>query len=242
MTETSLDRAHWARVAAEWTAWARKPGHDAFWAYRDALLGFIGHGDKRALEVGCGEGRVSRALKELGYHVTATDPVAELVDAAAAARSADRYAVAPAAALPFDDGSFDLVVAYNVLMDVEDVPAACGEIARVLAPGGEVMISLVHPFCDRGRFAGLGPDAPFVVEGSYFDRERFEGTEERDGLRMDFAGWSQPLEAYAEAMEGAGLAITRLREPRPEVAASDVSMARWMRLPLFLWLKVKRQA
>lgn len=242
MTETPLDRAHWARVAAQWTAWARKPGHDAFWAYRDALLGFIGRGDRRALEVGCGEGRVSRALKELGHHVTATDPVAELVDAAAAARSADRYAVAPAAALPFDDGSFDLVVAYNVLMDVEDMPAACAEIARVLAPGGDVMISLVHPFRDRGRFTSAGPDAPFVVEGSYFGRQRFEGAEERDGLRMDFAGWSQPLEAYAEALEGAGLAITRLREPRPKDTTGDDSMARAMRLPLFLWLKARRLA
>ncbi|WP_164311290.1 methyltransferase domain-containing protein, partial [Streptococcus pneumoniae] len=86
-----------------------------------------------------------------------------LVDGAAAAGSADRYAVASAEALPFADGSFDLVVAYNVLMDVEDVPAACAEIARVLAPGGEVMISLVHPFRDRGRFSGPGPDAPFVL-------------------------------------------------------------------------------
>lgn len=242
MTETPSDRAHWARVAAQWTAWARKPGHDAFWAYREALLAFIGRGDKRALEVGCGEGRVSRLLKELGHHVTATDPVADLVDAAAAAQSADRYAVAPAAALPFEDDSFDLVVAYNVLMDVEDVPAACAEIARVLAPSGEVMISLVHPFRDRGRFAGPGPDAPFVVAGSYFGRERFEGTEERDGLHMGFAGWSQPLEAYAEALEGAGLAITSLREPRPKVVVGDDSMARSMRLPLFLWLKARRLA
>ncbi|QCI67396.1 class I SAM-dependent methyltransferase [Phreatobacter stygius] len=242
MTETPVDRAHWARVAAQWTAWARAPGHDAFWAYRDALLAFIGRGEARALEVGCGEGRVSRTLKELGYHVTATDAVAELVDAAAAARSADRYAVAPAASLPFEDGSFDLIVAYNVLMDVEDVPAALVEISRVLAPGGEVVISLVHPFCDRGRFAGPEPDAPFVVEGSYFGRERFEGSEERGGLTMEFAGWSQPLEAYAEALTRAGLAITGLREPVPQVTADDDSRQKWTRLPLFLWLKARRLA
>ena len=35
------DRAHWARVAAEWTAWARAPGHDAFWSYRSALASFV---------------------------------------------------------------------------------------------------------------------------------------------------------------------------------------------------------
>ena len=44
MTKTAADREHWARVARDWTAWARKPGHDAFWAYRDALVGYIGRG------------------------------------------------------------------------------------------------------------------------------------------------------------------------------------------------------
>jgi hypothetical protein len=45
------------------------------------------------------------------------------------------------------------------------------------------------------RFAGTETNAPFVLEGTYFGRQRFEGVEERDGLRMHFAGWSQPLEA-----------------------------------------------
>ncbi|MFD2262000.1 hypothetical protein ACFSM5_03810 [Lacibacterium aquatile] len=33
--EQKPDRQHWSRVAEQWTPWARKPGHDAFWAYRD---------------------------------------------------------------------------------------------------------------------------------------------------------------------------------------------------------------
>lgn len=241
MTEPP-DSAHWARVAATWTTWARTPGHDAFWHYREALRAFIGEGTARALEVGCGEGRVSRLLKELGYHVTASDAVAALVDAAREANSADHYAVAPVTELPFEAGSFDLVVAYNVLMDVEDVPAAVAEMARVLAPGGTVLISLVHPFRDRGRFASAAPDAPFVLEGSYFGRERFEGSETRAGLTMDFAGWSQPLEAYAGALEQAGLAITALREPLPAPGSGNAAFHQSMRMPLFLWLKAKRIA
>jgi hypothetical protein len=54
---------------------------------------------------------------------------------------------------------------------------------------------------------------------------------------MRFAGWSQPLEAYAAALEGAGLAITALREPVPD--ARRTGLAQWRRLPLFLWLKVR---
>ena len=228
------DHEHWSQHAADWIAWARTPGHDAFWAYRDAFAAFVGRGPGQAIDVGCGEGRVARLLKECGYHATAVDPVAQLIDAARAADSADDYHIATAVDLPFADQSFDLAVAYNVLMDVEDVPAAVKEIRRVLRPSGTLIISIVHPFIDRGRFASRAPDAPFVVEGSYFGREHFEGTEERDGLKMHFAGWSQPLEDYMAALEQAGLAITSLREPVPNKARE-----RWNRLPLFLWIKAR---
>jgi ubiquinone/menaquinone biosynthesis C-methylase UbiE len=48
------------------------------------------------------------------------------------AGSADDYKVATATNLPFADGTFDLAIAYNVLMDIEDVPTAPREIRRVL--------------------------------------------------------------------------------------------------------------
>ena len=120
----------------------------------------------------------------------------KLISAAEQAGSADYYRSAGAADLPFENCSFDLAVAYNVLMDIEDVPAALKEIRRVLRPSGTLVISIVHPFADRWQFADPEGDAPFVVRKSYFGRERFEGTEVRKGLKMHFAGWSQPLESY----------------------------------------------
>jgi SAM-dependent methyltransferase len=230
----TIDHAHWSRNATQWIAWARTPGHDAFWAYRNAFLEFVGEGKGNALDVGCGEGRVGRLLRECGYQVTATDPVEPFVVAAREADSADHYRVAAAAELPFEDASFDLAVAYNVLMDIANVRAAVREVARVLRPSGTLIISVVHPFTDRGHFTGPEPDSPFVVTGSYFGRERFEATEERDGLKMHFAGWSQPLEAYMAALTDAGLAVTALKEPIPENITE-----RWSRMPLFLWLKAR---
>ncbi|MGH6924901.1 MAG: class I SAM-dependent methyltransferase [Propylenella sp.] len=233
------DREHWSRVAAEWIAWARKPNHDAFWAYRSALLDFIGRGEGEALDVGCGEGRVSSVLTSCGYRVTAVDPVRELVGAAREAGSAHGYAVATATGLPFAGGSFDVAVAYNVLMDIDDMSAALKEIARVLRPEGTLFVSIVHPVADCGRFESSDLESRFVIENPYFGRRRFEGVEERDGLRMRFAGWSQPLEAYAAALESAWLAIVSLRELVPDIAKGGAHLAHWSRIPLFLWLKVR---
>jgi ubiquinone/menaquinone biosynthesis C-methylase UbiE len=220
------EQEHWSRIADEWVVWAQTPNHDVFWAYRAALLAFIGRGEGDAIDIGCGEGRVSRVLRDCGYRVTATDPVEALITAAKRAVSADDYKVAAAANLPFADNSFDLAIAYNVLMDIEDVPAALREIRRVLRPSGTFIISIVHPFADRGRFAGPEPETPFVLHNSYFGRVHFEMVAERNGLQMHFAGWSQPLENYMVALEDTGFAVSSLREPIPDAAVASTDMQR----------------
>ncbi len=148
----NADSEHWANVSSEWIEWARAPNHDAFWAYRDSFVVFVGRGDGEALDVGCGR-VASRELRACGYRVTASDPIPALVNAAKEAQSADDYATAPGSDLPFEDARFDLVVAYNVLMGVEDVPATLKEIRRVLRPAGVLVISIVHPF----PIAGASP-------------------------------------------------------------------------------------
>jgi ubiquinone/menaquinone biosynthesis C-methylase UbiE len=114
--------------ADQWLAWARKPDFDAYWRYRDHFFGRIVPAPGRAtLEIGCGEGRVARDLGRRGHTVTAVDASAVLVASAAEADPAGRYLVASAEDLPFDTDDFDLVVAYNSLMDVDDMPAVVAE-------------------------------------------------------------------------------------------------------------------
>lgn len=235
---------HWERHADEWTDWARAPGHDAFWAYRDELRTFLPASGTATLDVGCGEGRLARELTSLGHTVTATDVAPSPLAAAEQAGSAHRYVLADATSLPFADASFDRVVAYNMLMELPEMPAAVAEAGRVLTFDGVLTVSIVHPFTDRGSFAdaptGEAGVPPFVVTDDYFNRSHFVGTEDRDGRQMHFNGWSYPLRDYVTALTDAGLAIIAMREPTPVADAAPELVARWSRLPLFLWLKARR--
>jgi SAM-dependent methyltransferase len=220
----------WEDQAEHWLAWARTPGHDAYWHYRDAFFPLVTPPGCRTLEVGCGEGRVARDLAARGHRVVALDSSPKLLRHAATAHAGGHYVQADAAALPFRDAEFDLVVAYNSLMDVEDMAGSVREAGRVLAPGGRLCFCVTHPFTDAGRFASRDPDASFVVTGSYLGPRRpFEGTFERAGLEITFGGWCYSLEDFARAFEAAGLLVEALREPadpRPD--------PRQRRMPWFL--------
>jgi ubiquinone/menaquinone biosynthesis C-methylase UbiE len=220
---------HWRANARQWIRWARKPGHDAYWAYRDQFRDFLPPPGPSTLEIGCGEGRISRDLTAAGHNVTAIDISPELIDAAKEARSARHYHVADAAALPFSNNNFDCVVAYNVLMNVPDLTAVVKESARVLAMDGHLVISIVHPFIDRMIFPDKASNL-FEFSDSYFAISRFDEAATEAGLTMHFAGWSRPLQDYAQALTDAGLAIVKLLEPH------HPRHDRWSHLPLFLWI------
>jgi SAM-dependent methyltransferase len=217
-----------------WLAWARTPGFDAYWTYRDAFFALVPEPGAATLEVGCGEGRVARDLVARGHTVTGLDASPTLVRAAAEADPASRYVEGRAEALPFQDGACDLVVAYNSLMDVDDMPAAVREAARVLAPGGRLCACVVHPLQGASSWDHQDEQAPLVIDGSYFDERRIDVQIEREGIAFTFDGWCFALEAYTRALEEAGLLIEAMREP------ADPAGGRWARVPMFLmWRAVK---
>ena len=238
---------NWESEASNWIRWARTPGHDSYWYYRDAFFsGTCPAPGRLTLDLCCGEGRVARDLAERGHPVIGVDLSPTLISAAREADPGGRYVLADASALPFLDATFDLVVAYNSLMDVDDLDGTVAEASRILEGGGRLAISITHPTTEAGRFADREPDAPFVISGSYLDpQRRAEGTFERDGLVMTFRHRCYPLEVYAEALRRAGFVIERLREPAAGDEALRVygpSEIRWTRVPLFLHVLARKDA
>jgi SAM-dependent methyltransferase len=236
--------AAWEEHAREWVAWAREPHHDSYWLFhRETFLELVPPPARRTLDLGCGEGRVSRDLKRLGHDVVAVDGSPTMIVAARAADPTIEALVADAASLPFEDGEFDTVVAHMSLQDVDDVAAALRESARVLQPGGRLCIAVVHPLNSAGEFEGDEAASPFVIRGSYLDESFYEDDLARAGLEMTFVSAHRPLHTYTEAINGAGLLIDRLREvPVPEQAVTRPRSRRWQRLPLFLHLRALKPA
>ena len=147
----------WEAEARNWIAWARAPHHDAYWEYSPRFFELVPAAGRATLEIGCGEGRVARDLAARGHRVTGVDASPTLLEAARQAQADADFHVADAAALPFADASFDLVVAFNSLMDIDDMPGAVREAARVLTPEGRMCAASRIPFRTPGGSPGERP-------------------------------------------------------------------------------------
>jgi SAM-dependent methyltransferase len=100
----------------------------------DAIAGRTGV----CLLLGCGAGRHNRAIHHDRPEVTlvGVDLSVSAIREAVRAGSGGAYLVADAASIPAADGSYDIVLLFDLLEHVPDVGRCVAEIARVLKPGG----------------------------------------------------------------------------------------------------------
>eukprot|EP00752_Nemacystus_decipiens_P002602 g2435.t1 len=170
--------------------------------------------DSRVLDVGCGDKPLAWDMRDAGYtgRITSFDlsptVINKLVEES---RSCARkrlhhgveFRVLDARKLPFDAGSFDLVVDKGtvdaMLCDKtgkESARATCREAARVAAPGGwYIVVSHAHPSTAEGMEVLSETLVPALLESSYSTPVGRKGTKEGqeedddDGCRQDFF-WS----------------------------------------------------
>jgi 2-polyprenyl-3-methyl-5-hydroxy-6-metoxy-1,4-benzoquinol methylase len=132
---------------------------------RDWLLERVRPGE-RVLDLGCGEGQFTAALARHGAHVVGVDVVAAAVERARAAHPQLDVRQAPLEGpLVFDDGSFDVVWAGEVVEHVVDVVGWMSEVRRVLPSGGRLLLTTPdHP---AGLLRQLADDP--VALDAHFD-------------------------------------------------------------------------
>ncbi len=147
MTPTSTP--YFERTAPEWDTLRADLFPDSL---RDRVVAAVRclrdrHDPAVVLDVGAGTGFLTGGFLAAGARVLAVDPAEAMLleqrrkfpEAVASKRLVLRRASAEE--LPVADGSIDAVVANMVLHHVEDPPTAIREMARVLRPGGELVIS-----------------------------------------------------------------------------------------------------
>ncbi len=125
-----------------------------------------GHGIGRLLDIGTGTGRILELLAPDAGAATGVDRSPEMLRIArtrldAAGLSGVEIRQADMADLPFDEAAFDTVVIHQVLHFSEDPAAAIREAARVVAPGGQLLVVDYAPHAEeelrtRYRHARLG--------------------------------------------------------------------------------------
>ncbi|HXD60214.1 MAG TPA: class I SAM-dependent methyltransferase [Thermoleophilaceae bacterium] len=94
----------------------------------------------RALDLGCGDGRLSSALQAEALTLADVSPVV-LARAHARLPAARTVELTPDEPLPLGDGEFDLVLCAEMLEHVRDVQLLLSEVRRVLKPGGRLAIT-----------------------------------------------------------------------------------------------------
>lgn len=112
---------------------------------QELILRLIGPiAGRRILDAGCGDGALVGELGRRGARATGIDVSTRMVSAArrrADGAGADvTFGMATVDALPFAAASFDVVTAITVLCFVDDAAGAVCEMARVLKPGGRLVI------------------------------------------------------------------------------------------------------
>jgi 2-polyprenyl-3-methyl-5-hydroxy-6-metoxy-1,4-benzoquinol methylase len=164
--ESNAERAamirSWTTNADAWTAAVREQAIPSRRLATDAAIVaacervIAGRPDVRALDVGCGEGWLTRELATLGARATGMDASAALIDTARASGGSADYACVSYEQLESDAevlaGPFDLVVCNFSLLDDRVAPVLAA-LARRLPASGVILVQTVHPWAAVGDTA-----------------------------------------------------------------------------------------
>ncbi len=237
MSEQARARNLWAESASAWVSSMGDRGDisRAFILDRP-MLDLVGDPSGLSVaDIGCGEGRFSRMLSSRGARVVGLDPTLPLL-LSASCRGNEGFILGASESIPLRSGMFDIAISYLVLIDVQDVASACREMARILKPGGRLLIANLNPFatakkgCPGWVKDEEGTRLHFAVD-DYFDERPYELA--WGGIKI--INWHRTAETYFTALLEARLVLSRYLEPKPnaEDVAVEPSLASELRVPLF---------
>jgi len=132
----------WGARAEDWATYVEQTGLPLAGAALDAARITA---ETRVLDAGCGTGLLSVLASLRGAEVTAIDAAEGMIEVARRRLPDADVRVADLESLPFGDATFDAVIAVNSVFYAADMAAAMDELARVVRPGGHVVLTAWGP-------------------------------------------------------------------------------------------------
>ena len=264
MKSNETVRKQWNEAAGSFVQFVRS-GKNYYAEYLNgpALKRIVGDvAGKRVLDIGCGEGFLSRYFAQAGADVTAVDISEALIEAAVEEEQRHplgvRYIAADAANLDMlGSESFDVASCHMALMDMADYEGVIGEVSRILKHSGRFIAVLEHPCFNTRTLDGKpvsGWETRLREDGSkeylyyrvedYFTRHisTYEWKHERLPKSFVTTGFHRTLSDYVNALSKHGLVVTKFDEPQPmeEGVRLHPPMAKHYRVPQSLVIEATK--
>jgi SAM-dependent methyltransferase len=153
-------------------------------------------GPSRILDIGCGRGFTLAALQDRGHEVHGTQLSPEAAEFARNCLSLEHIEQRDLLEIGYPDGWFDAITIYHVLEHVHDPLVMVREIARILRPGGRLIVEVPHAGGAGARVLKrywLGWDVPY--HRFHFTQATLERVLAEFGLTA--VSWSFPTIEYA---------------------------------------------
>jgi ubiquinone/menaquinone biosynthesis C-methylase UbiE len=206
---------------------------------------------EKIIDLGCGQGIFSRELARAGAEVTGIDAAEYLIKSARGRSPEIKYFVASATDLrQFNNDSFDAASCIMAVQNMEPLERVVGEAARLLKPGGRLLLVMSHPCFRIPRQSGWGIDEKRKLQyrriDSYLSAQKIP-IQMHPGYNPDLLTWTfhRPLSEYFAALAAHGLAVTSLeewsshRQSKPGSSSRMENRAR-DEIPMFLSLLAKK--
>lgn len=231
-------RQAYEKLASGYDAMIDVKPHNAFYDRPNTLSLFDEIGDKRILDAGCGPGKYAQILYEKGAReVVGFDISSGMIDKARE-RNRDRgtfFVHDLSEPIPIaDNQSFDYVLCALALHYLEDTSVAISEFYRLLKPGGQLIVSVEHPFFDY----------LYYQTGNYFGKERVSSVWKGFGFPVEVECYRRSLGETLGQFTDNGFVINKILEPLPTAEFEKADPRHYkelMNFPAFMCIRAEKK-